>query len=129
MAKGEVAGPVKDEIPSYLGQVELLGMPDLATEGDLDVLPDNPWRRDRPETAPVSPNGVVAEPFRIRQPQVGMPQVASEAGDVIGARERDDRDPASQGFDLVDVVPQLREMLLAIESTQITEQDQDGRPS
>ena len=78
---------IKDEIASHLGQVELLGMPDLAAEGEPDVLPDHPRRRDRQDTAPVRSQGVVAAPFRIRQPQVAMAQVPGEAGDMIRARE------------------------------------------
>lgn len=91
------------------------------------MLPDHAWWRDRGQAAPPSSKPSVAYPRRIGEPQVRVPQVASEAGDVIGARERDDRDPASPSLDLVDVVPQLREVLLAVDSTEVTEQDQDRR--
>jgi hypothetical protein len=55
--------------------------------------------------------------------------MVSEPGDVIGSSERDDYDAATQAGYLGVVLPQPREMLLAIQSTQIAEQDQDRRAS
>lgn len=58
-----------------------------------------------------------------------MAQVRGEAFEMVRATKRDDGDLSVQVRYLPVELPQLREMLLAIESTQIPEQNQNGRPS
>ena len=55
--------------------------------------------------------------------------MASELGDVIRPCEGDNGNTAAQTLDLVNVLAQLCEMLLAIQSTEVAEQDQDRRTS
>src|SRR5579859_3368958 len=58
-----------------------------------------------------------------------MPGALGETLQVIGGGERDHRDPAVPALDLLVELPQLREMLLAEESTEVAKQDQNGRPA
>ena len=50
-----------------------------------------------------------------------MAQVPGEAGDMIRARERDDRDLTSQGFDLVNVVPRARRTAFRAVASRLSE--------
>ena len=47
----------------------------------------------------------------------------------IRTGERDDGDLATVLGDLLVELPQLREMLLAVKSTEVAQQNQDGRPA
>ena len=57
-----------------------------------------------------------------------MAQVRGEALEMVWATKRDDGDLSVQVRYLPIELPQPREMLLAIESTQVAEQNQNGRP-
>ncbi len=52
-----------------------------------------------------------------------------EALEMVRTNKRDDGDLCFQVLDLPVVFPQLREVLLAVESTQVAQQNQDGRPA
>jgi hypothetical protein len=55
-----------------------------------------------------------------------MGHAFSESLEVAWTRERDHSDPSVQFRDLPVEVPQLREMLLAVESTEVAEENQNG---
>lgn len=55
--------------------------------------------------------------------------MVGEALEMVRTSKRDDGDLCFQVLDLPVVFPQLREMLLAVESTEVAEQKQDGRPA
>ena len=69
----------------------------------------------------------VAAAFRIGEPEKGMTQALGEALQMIGGGKRDHGHPPVQLCDLWVELPQLREMLLAEESAQVAEENQDGR--
>jgi len=52
-----------------------------------------------------------------------------EALEMVRTSKRDDGDLCFQVLYLPVVFPLLREVLLAVESTQVAEQNQDGRPA
>jgi hypothetical protein len=58
-----------------------------------------------------------------------MPAVFGEALELIRCCKRDHGYPPLQLCDLLVVLPQLREVLLAEESTQVAEQNQNRRPA
>ena len=55
-----------------------------------------------------------------------MAQVLGETFEVFGSSKRDHRDSSVRRRDLLVELPQLREMLLAVESTEVAQQNQHG---
>lgn len=128
MTEAELSTSIENEIAAHLRHVQLLGMPDLAPKGEANVGPNHPWRSDGRKAFTPELQASVAPTFRIGEPQVGMAQVRGEAFEMVRATKRDDGDLSIQVRYLLVELPQLREMLLAIESTQVAEQNQNGRP-
>src|SRR5579859_1289417 len=129
VAQGEVSIPIEDEVATHLRQVQLLRTPGPSPEDETYVAPDRPWRRNCHWAAATNTQTLVAEALGIGKPQERMPGALGETLQVIGGGKRDHRDPAVPALDLPVELPQLREMLLAEESTEVAEQDQDGRPA
>ena len=129
MREGEVPVAVEDEITAHLGYVHLLRTPDLAAEDESNVAPDHARRSHGGETFAPRTQPRVADTLRIREPDIGMAEVCRETFQLGGTGERDHRNTAIRPGDLLVVPPQLREMFLAEESTQVAEQDQNrGTP-
>ena len=119
---------IEHEIAAHLRQVQLLGMPDLSAHGETYVAPDRPRWSNGPRPSPSEPEASVAPAIRVGKPQVGMSQMFGEALEMARTSKRDDSDPSVELRYLPVELPQLREMLLAIESTEVAKQDQNGRP-
>ena len=117
---------IEDEVPAHLRHVQLLGMPDLSAQGKTYVAPNRPWRRDGPKPSPSEPKASVALALGIGKPHVGVSQVVGEALEMVRTSKRDDGHLSLQLGDLPVVLPQLRDVLLAVESTEVAQQNQDG---
>ena len=58
-----------------------------------------------------------------------MPERRGECSQVLRGREGDHGNPAAGVFDLCDMRAELAQVLLAEETAEMTQQDQDGRPA
>ena len=126
MIEREVPVAIEHEITALLGHVQLLGMPDLSAQGETYVAPNRPWRGDGPKPHPSEPEASVALTLGIGKPQVGVSQMLGEALEMVRTSKRDDGHLSLQLRDLSVELPQLREMLLAVESTEVAQQNQNG---
>ncbi len=79
MSKGEIPITIEYEVPAHLRHVELLGMPDFPPQRKTDVTPDRARRRNREKSPSSDTETVVALAFGIGEPEIGVPQVLSEA--------------------------------------------------
>src|SRR5258708_6740352 len=79
MSKGEIPITIEYEGPAHLRPVELLGMPDSPPQRKTDVTPDRARRRNREKSLSSDTETVVALAFGIGEPEIGVPQVLSEA--------------------------------------------------
>lgn len=119
------ATAIKHEIAPHLRNIHLLGMPDLARQCEADVIPHDTGRSYGRETSPSEAELFVTPPFGISKPDIRMTQVLGKTFEVVGTSKRDHRDSSLQSRDLLVELAQLREMLLAVKSTEITQQDQN----
>ena len=126
MSEGEVSVSIEDEVAAHLGHVQLLGMPDLSAQRETYVAPNRPRWRDGPKPSPAQPKASVALALGIGKPHIGVSQVLGEALEMVGTSKGDDGDLAFEVHDLPVELPQLREVLLAVESTEIAQQNQNG---
>lgn len=125
MPEGESSLPIEHEIAAHLGEVELLRMPHPPAQDEPDVAPDHARRRDGHETPSRETESPIAEPVRVGEPEKWMPKVLGKALEVVGLGKRDHRDLAMPRRNLLVKLPQLREVLLAVESTEVAEHDQN----
>jgi len=126
--EAELSTSIENEIAAHLRHVQLLGMPDLSPEGEANVGPNHSWRSDGQKAFPPDPKASVSPTFGIGEPQVRMAQVRGEAFEMVRSTKRDDGDLSVQVRYLPVELSQLREMLLAIESTEVPKQNQNSRP-
>ena len=117
VTQGEVALWVEDEVSAHLRPVELLRTPEPSPQDPSSVAPDHARRGDREQSPPSWPEMFVALSLGVGEPQIGMTQVLRKAPQVARAGKRDYRHAPIEPGDLPIELPQLREMLLAIEST------------
>jgi hypothetical protein len=127
VSERQVSIPIEDEGTTHPRQVELLRTPHPSPQDEADVAPDRTWWRDCHGAAAPKTPAPVAEALGIGQPEKGVTQAFSEALQLIGGGKRDHRHPPFQLCNLRVELPQLREMLLAEESTQVAKKNQDGR--
>ena len=126
MSEGEVSVSIEDEVAAHLGHVQLLGMPDLSAQRETYVAPNRPRWRDGPKPSPAQPKASVALALGIGKPHIGVSQVLGEALEMVRTSKGDDGHLSLRLRDLSVELPQLREMLLAVESTEVAQQNQDG---
>jgi hypothetical protein len=126
--EGQLPISIEHEVAAHLRHVQLLGMPDLSTQSETYVAPDRPRWSDSQKPFSSEPEASIAPALGIGEPQVLMAQALCEALEMVRTGKRDDGDLSIQLRYLPVELPQLREMLLAVESTQVPEQNQDGRP-
>jgi hypothetical protein len=129
VAQRQVSIPIEDEVATHLRQVELLRTPGLSPQDETDVAPDRPWWRNCHWATAPKAQMLVTDALGVGKPQEGMPGAFGEALQLIGLGKRDHCHSAPLALDLLVELPQLREMLLAEESTKVAEQNQDGRPA
>lgn len=123
----EVSVAIEYEIAAHLRDVQLFRTPELTSENQAHVTPDHARRRDRIETLALKTQAGIAGSTRIGKPDIWMPKMSSEALELVRTRERDHHHSSMQPGYLLVELPQLREMLLAEESTEVAQQDQDRR--
>ena len=127
MFERQVSGSIEDEITAHLGHVQLLGMPDLSAQREAHVAPNCSKWRDGAKPSAAEPKTSVALALGIGEPQVGVSRAIGEASEVVRTCKGNDDDLSPQLRDLSVVLPQLRDVLLAIESTEVAQQNEDGR--
>ena len=127
VAEREVSLGIEYEVASHLRDVELLGMPGLALENKADVAPDDARWCDRGYTPPPETEALVRPAVGIGQPEKGMPKVLGEAFQMAGTGKRHHGNAPLERCDLLVELPQLREMLLTVESTEVAQYYQEGR--
>ncbi len=74
------------------------------------------------------PDASITPALGIGKPEVGMPQIVGEALEMVRTSKRDDGDLSVQLRYLLAELPELREELLAVELTEVAEQNQNGGP-
>ena len=130
MSQGQVAARIEHEVAPHLRHIQLLGMPAPSSQRKKDVAPDHPRGHDGEKTFPSQAEPLVRPSLGVGKPKVWrMPQMLGKSPYEIRTGERDDGDLATVLGDLLVELPQLREMLLAVKSTEVAQQNQDGRPA
>jgi hypothetical protein len=129
VAQRQVPIAIEDEVATHLRQVELLRTPGLSSQDETDVAPHRPRRRNCYWATAPKAKMPVTDALGIGKPQERMPGAFGEALQLIGVGKRDHCHSAPPTRDLLIELPQLREMLLAEESTEVAEQNQDGGPA
>src|SRR6266851_6582240 len=125
MAERYVPVAVEYEVTAHLRDIELLRMPELPSQHEPDIAGHDTRWRDREETPPLKTQMAVTQAPGIGKPEVRMPQGIREALEVVRAGKRDDCNPPVGFRDLLFEFSQLREVLLAEESTKVSEEDQN----
>jgi len=119
---------IEHEVAAYLRHVHLLGMPDLSVHGETYVAPDRPRWCDRQKPFSSEPDASITPALGIGKPEVGMPRIVGEALEMVRTSKRGDGDLSVQLRYLLAELPELREELLAVELTEVAEQNQNGGP-
>jgi len=126
VSEGEVSLAIEYKVTAHLGKVELLWSPDPSPDDQPDVAPDGARGCDCSQTPTLGSEALIAGAFWIGEPEKRMAQAIGEGFEMYGAGERDHRDPPLARRNLLIELPQLREMLLAVESTEVAQQHQNG---
>ena len=127
MRHRQVALGVEDEVGAQLPEVWLLGQPGPSPQSRDEVVPEIgvAERAERPAAA--DPEGAVADPGGVGEPEVGMVQRSREPGHVLRGGERDDGDTTPRCLNLHRMSTKLGQVVLAEEAAKMAEKDQNGR--
>jgi len=127
MSEGQVAAAIEYEVATHLRDVELFRMPDPSPQDEANVAPYCARRRDCGETPAPETQSPIAQPPGVSEPQKRMSGAFGEALQVVRTGKGDHRYPPLRLGDLLVELPQLREMFLAVESTEVAKQNQNRR--
>ena len=124
--EGQLAARPEDEVTAQLPEVPLPWDPRPASKGRADGLQDVGGEEKAQRAKAAHPKCEIALPSFVRQPEEGVSERDREPGHLFRRGEGDHGDLAASRCDLRAVFSQLREMLLAEQSTEVAKDDQDG---
>lgn len=127
MFERHVTEAIEHQIAAHLRHIPMLGMPDLSLQCETGVVPQDSGRDHGQKTPASKSQTSITLAFRIGQPEIRMPQALSEVFEAVRPGKRDHRDLPVQRSDFVIELPQLRDVLQAVESTEVAQQNQDCR--
>lgn len=125
MLERQPPSAIEHEVAAHLRHIDLFRVPDLARQGKAHVFPHDMRRCDGHETTASEAEMSITLPFGVGKPQKGMTEVLGETFEVFGMSKGDHCDLSERLSDLLVEPPQLREMLLTIESTEVAKQNQN----